>query len=279
MDRNVHTKEFRTFAHNVIRIQAIAALLASFFINLDPLLDNLHIIETEKERRRLLKSWELFERMVTWEDYFQIMLEIVISREIDGFLTYLSQILLRVFSEYPYTFKSFFDETGRRGEADKKVGMRDILDYLLQYDNTKEVIKQLAQDQIDSLAHKGLDTIIDDVNGRLKLGFDKSMPEYKSSCELVEIRNIIAHNGCHVSKIFLKRTQRSDLKVGDKFTLSDEFVKEETGKFIKFADVLDRKFISHFKLTTDEIDTEDNSQDYPQEPDVEKEPPDGEQTS
>ena len=60
-----HTKEFRTFAHNVIRIQAIGALLASFMLNLDPLLDNLHIIENEREKRSLLESWKLFEGTVS----------------------------------------------------------------------------------------------------------------------------------------------------------------------------------------------------------------------
>ena len=245
------TKEFQDYLHQSQRVNATISLLESFLLNIDPILNNIDIIENDQYKKALLESWQFFERKVPWEEHFQMIAEIYIARDVDTFLTYLSRILLRIFTERPLAFKSFFDETGKRNETDKKVGMRDILDYLLQYNNTTEVIKQLAQDQVDMLGFKGLDSIISDLNSRLKLGFDKSMPAYKSSCQLIEIRNIITHNSCYVSKIFLKRTQRTDLKVGEKLPLSFQLVNEDLKKFKEFTTKLDETFISHFKLTTD----------------------------
>src|SRR5207245_2012123 len=149
---------------SIRRNQAVIRLLTVFILNKDTLVKHFLNYETDIEALKLgkilLEDWAFFEENMSWEQFDQMMSEIFVCRSVDAFLTYIPLVLLNAFSERPLLFRCYFNEKGKRGEVDKKINMREILDYLLGYDNTREVIQQLAQDHIEELGNKGLSVVI-----------------------------------------------------------------------------------------------------------------------
>ena len=84
------------------------------------------------------------------------------------------------------------------------------------------------------------------------LGFVTTTHEFQSACELIEVRNIIVHNARYVSKIYLQHTGRTDLREGDLYPLTRDYITEKPTVFSKFVISLDSQIISHFKLIGNE---------------------------
>lgn len=164
---------------------------------------------------------------------YQIDREFLVTKIVDSFQHYLSKMLRRVFVERPEILKS---------EGSIKIKE------LLEYSDMNELIGFLADRKVNELAYSGLPKVIQYLKKDLGLNFDTETTEFKEACELIEVRNIIVHNDCKVSDIFLRRTSRTDLKKDEDFPLTPEYANKGSKELVRVASTLDLEFLAHFKL-------------------------------
>jgi len=169
-------------------------------------------------------------------------LEVMICRNIDRFLYYLSQILRQIFINYPNYLTN--SDNKMRGTSDNKVEVREVLEA----GSIFEFIQRYTDKKVNELAYMGLPRLVEYINTKLGLKFDTTMPDFQDACELIEVRNIIVHNAGHVSMVYLQRTSRKDRQLGELYPLTKNDVLGMTDKLRKVAEELDLQIVTKFTL-------------------------------
>lgn len=169
----------------------------------------------------------------------RMLMEVTISRDVETFLYYLTQKLLSIFTQRPEALVGFLEDD------DKKVDVRDVL----QCQDRSEFVKLVAGRLVDALGYRGLPEIVRRLNQRMKLGYNTDNADFRDAQEIIEVRNIIAHNASRVSRPYLQRTRRTDLKEGDLYPLTVDYVVDAGYKLISVAGGLERLFNSKFHVS------------------------------
>ncbi|MGZ3622564.1 MAG: hypothetical protein ACXWPG_05655 [Ktedonobacteraceae bacterium] len=169
-------------------------------------------------------------------------LEVMICRNIDRFLYYITRILRKIFISYPHHLTN--SENKIRGTTDSKVDVREVLEA----GSIDEFIKRYADKKVHELGYLGLGKLVEYLNNKLGLKFDTTLPDFQDACELVEVRNIIVHNAGRVSTVYLQRSRREDLQLNGVYPLSKNDVLIMTDKLNKVAGELDLRIVTKFKL-------------------------------
>jgi hypothetical protein len=159
----------------------------------------------------------------------------LLCRNVDAVNYYIAQMLRRVFIQRPDTIKAL----------EKPVSM----DIVLQSGSIDEIILKVAEKKVQDLSHMGLVEIIDFINQKLQVGFDSTLSAYKAAFEVYYARNILVHNGGVVNETYLQKTKHTDLKVGDPYPMTSLQFTLGTAALTTLSYDLDKKFLSHFKLT------------------------------
>jgi len=175
--------------------------------------------------------------------------EVILSRCTDAFEHYISQILLRIFILYPGRLKSA-DGKKMRGESESRVEVSEVLEA----GSIEEFIRRYAEKKVLDLTYKGFVPLMEYLNSEVGLSFDTKSPAFKLVSEAVEARNLIVHNAGRVSRKYLQKTKRTDLREGDVYPL-DSFFSENvniTKIVLEVAREIDAQIVTKFKLLDEE---------------------------
>ena len=189
---------------------------------------------TKKAEQVANKFLEDIVESVSPENLLQLILEMILCRDVEELDRYLSQMLKRVFRKRPEILRA----------SENKILVSEVL----QCTSIDEVILKVAESKVQALGYKGLKDIIKYMNSELGLNFDIQMPAFLEASEMFQVRNIIVHNASIVNEIFLQNTGRKDLEVGKPFPLTEEYVTGGSFKLTEVGRVLDQQFKSHFQL-------------------------------
>lgn len=236
--------EYEVFLINILRNQSLAAL----FKLVGRALQNTYPETAEEVKAIIFENYDRSEETMqtvknllnglkealSVEKISLVCLEMILCRNVDGFNYYLSQMLKRVFLERPEILRA----------SDNSIQVCDVL----QCSNIDEIILKVAERKVEKLGYESLKSIIKYLNEKLNLDFDERMPDYLDSCETFQVRNIIVHNAGIVNELFLQNTRNTDLKIGEPFPLTEEYVFNSGLKLNNFAVALDKQFKSHFRL-------------------------------
>ena len=69
-----------------------------------------------------------------------------------------------------------------------------------------------------------------------------------TAIELIEVRNIVVHNAGFVNDLFIKRTKRDDLILGQPFPLDMHYFANTQQDFRDVAESIDKAILEHFDL-------------------------------
>jgi hypothetical protein len=164
-----------------------------------------------------------------------LLLQMVLSRGVDNFLTYVSELLALVFRMRP--------ETLRSGEMVQ-------LNEVLRHDSINELVNALADRRVSRLAYLGMRELSDDLAGKLDLRLFEGDADLERAVEVIEIRNLIAHNRGVVNETFLRRLPRSDARDGDLVALEVDRVMSELKFLTERVFDIDQRAVSKFGLPT-----------------------------
>lgn len=190
--------------------------------------------EAESRRQSAFRmAWTLYNSSGSPSQLNRVLFEVAITRNIDSFNYYLSDMLRWVFTSRPETLITSEQTTIRE---------------VIESGDMDEFIHRIAEKKVLDLSFKGLPAVIKYLNTNLGLAFDENNPDYQVACEYTEVRNIIVHNAGLVSNLYLQRTGRTDLEVEELYELSSEYTLAGMVSLVRLGFALDLRFLEHFKL-------------------------------
>src|SRR5258706_3004518 len=228
-----HSQEFVEYTWDIQPNQNILFLIDALMGNINVLAQHLPLPTTEEERQAHLFHDFMINQVgqnMSPEQYRRWWIEVWITRNVDSFQHYLSQILFRVYTERPDTLKT----------SENKVEIREVLEA----GSIEEFIKTCAEQKVSGLTYKGLPKLIEYLNRNLKINFDTTHPDFQAVCEVIEIRNIIVHSRGRISKIFLQRLPHNasdDHSIADLYQLDFKYAIDAGNSLRRFAETLDTR--------------------------------------
>jgi hypothetical protein len=174
----------------------------------------------------------------TVEDQHRHFFEIILTRYVDSFEYYVTQVLAAVFRLRPDTLMT--SET---------ITLREVWDIR----DIDGVINWAAERRVLKLSFGGFAVMIEYLRKELGLSFPDESPALKMASEYVEVRNIIVHNDSKVSSRFHARTKRTDLPLGTRFPLTLDYLAQGAEALFQIAVNLDTAVLDHFKLKPDKV--------------------------
>jgi len=144
--------------------------------------------------------------------FSRFVMEMMVIRGADNFLTYVSELLALVFTSRPETLKS--GETVR-------------LEEILQHPTMDDLVTRLAERRVERLSYQGMKDLQKDLAEKLNFEIFPSSGPLSRAVRIIEIRNLFVHNRGIVNRTFLSRTGDSSLAIGSLFKLSPHSVISE----------------------------------------------------
>ncbi len=136
--------------------------------------------------------------------FARFVMEMMLVRGTDNFLTYLSELLALIFTSCPETLKS--------AETVK-------LDEVLQHATMDDLLKRLAERRVERLSYQGMKDLQKDLAEKLNFEIFPSFEPFSRAVRIIEIRNLFVHNRGIVNRTFQARTGDSSLAIGSLFEL------------------------------------------------------------
>lgn len=166
--------------------------------------------------------------------FARFVMEMMVVRGADNFLTYVSELLALVFTSRPETLKS--------GETVK-------LEEILKYPTMDDLVMRLAERRVERLSYQGMKDLQKDLAEKLNFEIFPTPETLSRAVRIVEIRNLFVHNRGIVNRIFLTRTGDSSLAVGSLFRLSPHSVISELEFLAKSVIDIDGRAALKFGLS------------------------------
>ena len=159
------------------------------------------------------KEWKTRTKMVDeLKQNRQFLLEVVLTRHVENYLNYLSELLSEIFQQRPETLRS-----------SDKVEMAEVL----RHDTLESFVRAAAERKVESLSYASFESLNEFFEDRLGLMLFPAavVPDV---VEATETRNISVHNRCRINDRFCKRTGTDRSLMGQKkdlyITYLDSFV-------------------------------------------------------
>jgi hypothetical protein len=167
-------------------------------------------VPPEKLTELRAKAADVSEKYKTHEapDFARFAMEMLVSRIVDRFEWFLMKAVSRRLRRIPESIGS----------------MQVELSLLLECSDLDEAIDRAIEKKIYQLSYAGLSEIAEFLKRTIGARIDTSSESFRIVKEVIEVRHLISHHGGKVSRVFLSRTGRVDLKIGNPFPLSPEWI-------------------------------------------------------
>jgi len=126
--------------------------------------------------------------------------EMLLCREVDNYLVYISELLADIFRAKP--------ETLRSGEMVR-------LDTVLRHGTMKDLINELADRRVHELSYSGLKDLSVYFKEKLGLSLFQGESDEQHAVQIIEQRNLIVHARSVVNPLFLRKIPNSTIGVGE----------------------------------------------------------------
>lgn len=156
----------------------------------------------DKTRREIAIGADARRRIFT---YYRLMTEMALSRAMDSYLVYLSELLSMIFRAKPETLRSSEQVT---------------LDFVLSQSSRAELIAALIDKKVNQLSYQGMRDLSTFLSKRLNFDLFKDKRSLEHAILLVEMRNIIVHARGIVNNTFVQRVSKPPVEVGERISLS-----------------------------------------------------------
>jgi hypothetical protein len=204
------TEPYRLYLEDFHRLQHFVGFISSLATDVDrkavvaaqALLETIEY-ETDREEKQRAYRKMIEEKGVgalkTLREFRQLILQAMVCRGVDNFLTYISQLLSLIFRTKP--------ETLRSNDQIK-------VDFALQHTTMNDLVDALAEKKVTDLSYSGMRQLADYIRDRLGLELFADESALERAIFLIEVRNLITHNRSVVNDTFLNKLRASKEPVG-----------------------------------------------------------------
>jgi hypothetical protein len=144
-----------------------------------------------------------------------MVLEMMLSRGVENFLTYLSELLGMIFRARPETMRS----------SDTV-----ILDAVLKHSSMDEFISYLAEKRVNQPSYQGMKDLVSYLSKSLSFTILPETKDLDNAIRIIECRNLIVHNRGVVNAIFCERVTGATTPIGKPLDLEYREVQNDIGK-------------------------------------------------
>lgn len=162
-----------------------------------------------------------------------LLVELMLCRAVDNYLTYLAELMALIFRTKPETLKS--------GETIR-------LDEILNHESMAVLIDVLAERKVDRLSYQGMRQLSNYYSEHFGCILFETSSQLESAVRIVEMRNITVHNRGIVNSTFLSRVPSATEKLGDRISLPGALIIDYMEILAKSALTLDARARKKFKL-------------------------------
>jgi hypothetical protein len=187
----------------------------------------------EDERERLKKSraqGNVHQKELV--RYRQVILEILITRTVDNYLVFISELLATVFRTRPEMLRS---------------NERVPLEFVLRYDNMDDLVDALAERRVERLAYSGMRQRTEDLGRTIGFELFESESDQRRVVKLVEDRNLLVHNRGVVTRTYLSRVGEHRA-LGSRLDLDANTVFEDVEFLAQTAVLTDERAATKWQL-------------------------------
>lgn len=160
-------------------------------------------------------------------------LETFVTRQIDSFESYLSQIVERCLRAHP-------DALG-----DSQISLRELRECA----SIDDAIARRIEHKVRDLTFSGLAGIVDFLKKVFGIDINSKTDSYRAVCEAIEVRHLIVHKGSKVDRVFISRTGRSTLTIGELYPLDWNFARGMLDALSAVTEDIDRAVIQRLRIT------------------------------
>jgi hypothetical protein len=136
----------------------------------------------------------------------KVMQEVLLSRGVDSYLTYVSELLALIFKTRPETLRS-------------KEQVR--IDFVLGFDTMEELQDAIAERRVERLAYRGMKELSEWVEATLGFTLVPDERRLRVIERMVEQRNLITHHRGVIDYRYVRRLGNADGGIGDVLDLGE----------------------------------------------------------
>lgn len=188
-------------------------------------------IETEKGKGRRLKSGsdikEFFGHIQKMRQADRMFRQGVVTSVVSKFDEFIIDVLKT----------SYRQNSGWLKNPDKKISYKELLE-ITSLDSLKD---EIIAKEVDCLMRDSHFTQVTFLDGKLKLGIEKSFPSWKDFLEITERRNLFVHTGGTVSAQYIENCAKWEIsldkkiKEGEHLSASDDYIKNTIDCFYELS--------------------------------------------
>lgn len=167
--------------------------------------------------------------------YREIVLEMMLSRGVENFLTYLSEMLGAIFRARPETMRS---------SATIRV------DEVLKHSSMDEFVSYLAEKQVNQLSYQGMRDLAAYVDQKMNFSILPRADDLDNAVRIVEYRNLIVHNRGLVNALFRDRVPGISIPIGQPLDYEFADVMDDISFLARCVFFIDAEAVQKFGLET-----------------------------
>ncbi len=211
-----------------------------------------HIDRTTQIAKKTLEFNPLVDKEINYDDYevdmksekahpvlvklgsYNIFIrELMLSRGVDNYLAYISELLFLIFKSKPEMLKSNEQIT---------------IETILHHSSMDDLLITIAEKKVHELSYQGLKELALYLKSKFGLILFQSQAEILKAIEIIEIRNLIIHNRGVINNIYLKKTKSKNYEIGQKLDLSIETIQDYLNFLANSVQEIDSAAIDKFSL-------------------------------
>jgi hypothetical protein len=171
--------------------------------------------------------------ITTLRRFQQLILQMMLTRAVDNFLAYISELLALIFRHKPETLRS-----------------RETipLDLALQYRTMEELVEHLADRRVHRLSYQGMRDLVEYLDKELNFKLFENASDLETAIRWNEYRNLITHNRSIVNELFLGRVGETRFAVGQFLRLEVDEVFGSLEFFAGQTQRIDKSAVAKFGL-------------------------------
>lgn len=165
--------------------------------------------------------------------HVQLIYQTLVSRGVDNYLSYVSDLLFVLFKSRPETLRS---------------GREVRLDMVLAYETREELIEALAEQEVDRLAYAGMRDLAKVLRDTLGFSLFHDEAQLDRAVRIVEDRNLVVHNRAVVNRKYVARVQAPGPPIGRALRLNSEGVFDDLEFLASSVTSIDKRAAKKWRI-------------------------------
>ena len=136
-----------------------------------------------------------------------VVFQMLVTRSVDSFLTYIADLLALLFRTRPEMLRS---------------AEQVRTEFILRFDSMDDLVEALAERRVERLSYAGMDDLTTNLSESVGFDLFPDAADLARAARIVEDRNLIVHNRAVVNRRYLSKVAEATTALGDRLELDFE---------------------------------------------------------